>query len=169
VATQWLRLQICNLHCFGSVPSRVPGSVRTHLPNWLGGQRCCFGSHKAERCNDSSPIPDGRCIVYSGETVYGRPVVARGYAAEVIEPSEHTLDGIAFPVQVRRETRPPAPIAFRRDIGHDAALSELPADRIAVISLVRMQDVCGRQVVEKYLSAFAIGHLEKPFPGSAAA
>lgn len=45
----WIR--ICNLHCFGGVPSRISQICTYSSTELIRGQRCSFGFLKAERCN----------------------------------------------------------------------------------------------------------------------
>ena len=51
--------------------------------------------------------------------------VSGGDAAEVLEPAEHALNGVAVPVEVRREAVLPLPVCLRRDVGESAALFDL--------------------------------------------
>ena len=67
-------------------------------------------------------------------------IISGGDAAEVLQSAEHALDGITIAVEDRRETVFPAAIGLGRDVGHCAFVLDLPADRIAVIALVAMED-----------------------------
>src|SRR5580658_7787595 len=56
---------------------------------------------------DSGPAADGSGETNGCEEVLGEAVVSRCDPAEVLDASEHTLDGIAVAVQARRESALP--------------------------------------------------------------
>ena len=88
-----------------------------------------------------------------------QPVVSGGDPSEVLDPAEHTLDGVAVAVEGGREAGLPAPIGFRRDVGRRAPGFDLPAHGVAVIAFVSMQDRRRRHLVEQGVGGGAIGNL----------
>lgn len=87
-------------------------------------------------------------------------VVACGDTPEVLEAAEHALDRVAVTVEDRRETVFPAPVGPRRDVGHRAVLLDLPANGVAVVALVAMQDdASGRHLLQQDRSGGAISDL----------
>ena len=89
----------------------------------------------------------------------GEPIVSRCNPSEVLETSEHALDGVAIAIEVGREAVLPAPVDLGRDVGCGALALDLLADGIGVIALVTMQDFGRTQPVEQGIRRYAIGHL----------
>src|SRR3954464_651044 len=52
-----------------------------------------------------------------------------------------------------------APIGLRRDIWHDAFVFDLTTDRVAVVTLVAMEDGCVRHLLQQQFSGSAVGDL----------
>lgn len=89
----------------------------------------------------------------------GETVVACGDAAEVLEATEHALDGVAIAVEGGREAALPAPGELGRDIGGSALALDLAAHGVGVIALVTVQDFGGRDGVEQGIGGDAVGDL----------
>lgn len=89
----------------------------------------------------------------------GEAVVSRGDSAEVLEAAEHTLDGIAVAIEVRREAVLPAPVGLGRNVGRGALALDLATDGVTVIPLVAMQDFGGGHLVEQRIGGGAVGDL----------
>ena len=53
----------------------------------------------------------------------------------------------------------PAPVRPRRDVGHRAVLLDLPANGVAVVTLVAMQDASGRHLLQQDCPGGAISDL----------
>jgi len=82
------------------------------------------------------------------EEVDGVSVVSGGDAPEVLEAADHAFDGVSVAVEHGRETVLPAPLGPGRDIGHRTVLFDLPADGVAVVALVTMEDAGGRHLLQ---------------------
>ena len=91
-----------------------------------------------------------------GSNCIGVSVVSCGDAAEVLQAAEHALDGVAGAVEDRREAVFPAPVGLGRDVGHCATLLHLTADRVAIVTLVAMEDAGGRHLLQQDRSRRAI-------------
>ena len=87
------------------------------------------------------------------------PVVAGCDATKVLEASEHALDRIAVTIEPRREAVFPASIGFGRNVGNHALALDLPADGVAVVALVTVQDFRAEQPVKEFICSDAIGDL----------
>lgn len=85
--------------------------------------------------------------------------MAGGDTAEVLEPPEHALDGVAVAVEERREAVLPTPIGLRRDVGHPPFALDLVTDRVAVIALVTVQDRALRHLFQKQVTGGAVSNL----------
>ena len=59
-----------------------------------------------------SNITDGCCDGDRCKEVCSQSIVSGGDAAEVLEPAEHALNGVAVPVEVWREAVLVLPVAF---------------------------------------------------------
>ena len=94
-----------------------------------------------------------------GAIVAGQAVISGGDAAEVLEPAEHTLDGIAAAIEPGREAVLPLAIGFRRDVGNASRRLDLAADGIAVIALVAVNHEASRQVIEQFRRNPTIRHI----------
>src|SRR4030088_3292461 len=84
-------------------------------------------------------------------------VVASCDATEVFQASEHALDRIAVTIQPRREAVLPASIGFGRNVGNHALALDLPADGVAVVALITVQDFRAEQPVKELICSDAIG------------
>ena len=78
---------------------------------------------------------------------------------EVLEPAEHPFDGVAVPVEVRREAVLPDPVGFGRDVRRGAFFLDFPAHGIGVIALVGMNQIGLRYLIEQGVGGDAIGNL----------
>lgn len=94
-----------------------------------------------------------------GEEVDGEPVVAGGDASEVLEATEHALDGVAIPVEVGREAVLPDPVRLGRDVRHRALRFDGATDAVAIVALVGVQDAALRKAFQQRRSRCAISHL----------
>lgn len=83
-------------------------------------------------------------------------VVSCGDSAEVFEAAEHALNGVAITVEIWREAFFLAAVGLERDVGCSALAFDLAADSIAVVALVTMQDLGGRQLIEQGVGGDAI-------------
>ncbi len=86
-------------------------------------------------------------------------VVSCGDSAEVLEASEHALDGIALPVEDGRKAVLPTPVGFGRNVRGGALAFDLSTDGIAVIAFVAVQDIGFRHDLQQGVGRRAIGHL----------
>jgi hypothetical protein len=75
------------------------------------------------------------------------------------QPAEHALDGVAVSVKERREAVRPFAVGLGRDVRHRADILDLPADGVAVVTFVAMQDVTGRHLRQKLCAGGAIGDI----------
>ena len=89
----------------------------------------------------------------------GEAVVSGCDSAEVLEASEHALDGVAVAIEDGRETVLPAAIGLGRNIGRGAAALDFAADGVAVVALVAVEDVGRGHLVEQRVGGDAIGYL----------
>ena len=78
--------------------------------------------------------------MYGGEEVGGEFVVSGGDASEVLEATDHSLDGVEPAIEGGREAGFPEPVALRRDVRRGSRLLDPPAQAVAVIALVAMDD-----------------------------
>ena len=67
-------------------------------------------------------------------------IVSGGDATEVLQATEHALDGVAVSMEDGREAILPASVRLGRDVRHRALSLDLSVDGIAVITLVAVQD-----------------------------
>ena len=89
----------------------------------------------------------------------GETVVSGRNPAEVLEPSEHTLDRVAIAIEVGREAVLPTPVDLGRDVGRGPFALDLVAHRIGVVALVAVQDFSRAHPVEQDVGRYAIGDL----------
>lgn len=89
----------------------------------------------------------------------GETVVAGGDSAEVLETSEHALDGVAVAIEDWREAVLPAPVGLGWDVRRRSFALDLAADGVAVIALVATQDGGCGHLVEQRIGGRAVGHL----------
>ena len=89
----------------------------------------------------------------------GETIVTSCDSAEVLEASEHALDGIAVSVENRREAVLPAPIDLGRNVRRGSLALDLAADGVGVIALVAIQDGRDGHLVEQHIGGNAIRHL----------
>ena len=76
---------------------------------------------------------------------------------EVLQSAEHAFDGVAIAVEERRKAVLPFSIGLGRDVRHRAVALDLPPDRVAVVTLVAVQDFAWRKPREKFRAGLAIG------------
>ena len=95
----------------------------------------------------------------TGEKVCGVSVISRRYAPEVLQAAEHPFDGVSPSIKERREAVLPLAVGLGRDVGDRAALLDLGADRVRVVTLVRVQDLAGRKPRQKFRAGCAINDL----------
>ena len=86
-------------------------------------------------------------------------VVTGGDSAEVLEASEHALDGVAVAIEGRGEAVFPEPVGLGRDVGRGALALDLATHGIAVIALVATEDGGRRQTTEQRVGGDAVRHL----------
>lgn len=89
----------------------------------------------------------------------GEAVISGCDSTEVLDASEHALDGVAIAIEGRRETVFPAPVCLGWNVRRGTHALDLAADRIAVIALVAMQDLGPGHLVEERVGGNAVGHL----------
>ncbi len=94
-----------------------------------------------------------------GEEVLGEAVVSGGDSAEVLQPAEHALDGIALAVEDGRIARFPAAVDLGRNVRRGAIALDLSPDGIAVVAFVAMNDVGLWHQIQQGVGRGAIGHL----------
>ncbi|TXT42380.1 MAG: hypothetical protein FD139_3656 [Methylocystaceae bacterium] len=70
-----------------------------------------------------------------------------------------TLDGVAIAIEEGREAVFPASIGLWRNVRHRASIFHLPAESVAVVTLVAMQNVARRKPRQKFRARGAIGYL----------
>ena len=86
-------------------------------------------------------------------------MVSGGDPAEVLDASEHALDGVAIAIKGWREAVFPAPVGFGRNVRRGALALDLAADGVAVIALVAIQDPGPGHAVEQRVSGDAVRHV----------
>jgi hypothetical protein len=86
-------------------------------------------------------------------------VVSCCNSAEVLEASEHALDGVAVTIEDGREAVFPSPIDLGRNVGRRAPAFDLATDGVAVVALVTVQNIGRGHVVEQNVGGDAICHL----------
>ena len=89
----------------------------------------------------------------------GQPVVSGSDTAEILDPSEHALDGVAVAIEDRREAVFPAPVGLGRDVRRRSHGLDLLTDGIAVVALIAMQDRCYWHVLQQGIGRGAVGHV----------
>lgn len=94
-----------------------------------------------------------------GEEVVGELIVARGDAAEILQPTEHPLDRIAVAVEHAAERRLEASVALGRDVRDGAALVDGGAHGIGVVAAIGDHQHVWRQRPQQRLRRPAIGSL----------
>jgi hypothetical protein len=80
-------------------------------------------------------------------------------SAEIFEPSEHALDGVAVAVKIRREAVLPHSVGFGRDIRSCTLGLDLPANGIAIVAFVTVEQFDRRYLIEQRVGSDAIRHL----------
>ena len=86
-------------------------------------------------------------------------VVAGGDSAEVLEASEHALDGVAVAIERGREAVFPAPVDLGWDIRRGALALDLAADGVAVVALVAIHDDGRWHPIEQRVGGDAVRYL----------
>jgi len=86
-------------------------------------------------------------------------VVAGGDPSEVLDASEHALDGIAVAVEEGREAVLPASIGLWRDIRRGALVLDFATDGVAVVALVAVQDRRFGHLVEQGVGGNTVSHM----------
>jgi len=94
-----------------------------------------------------------------GEEVDGEPVVAGGDAAEILQATEHALDGISAAIEIGREAVLPAPVCLWRDVGGSACRFDFLPHGVCVVPFVAMHQIGSPQLVQQRVGRCAIGHL----------
>lgn len=89
----------------------------------------------------------------------GEAVVSGGDSAEVLQPAEHALYGIALAVEDGRIARFPAAVDLGRNVRRGAFAFDLSPHGIGVIGFVAMNDVGLRHQLQQGLGGDAIGDL----------
>ena len=93
------------------------------------------------------------------QEVCGELVVPRSDPPEVLQPSEHALDGIAPAVEDRAEAGFPAPVALGRDVGRRVPRLDGRAHRVGVVAAIRQDQRASRHQVQQQFGGSAIGRL----------
>jgi hypothetical protein len=86
----------------------------------------------------------------------GKSVVSGCDSAEVLEATEHALDGIAVAVEIGGKAVLPAPICLGRDIRSRAHGFDFAADGVAVVAFVAMQKLGCRHAIEQGVRGNAV-------------
>ena len=86
-------------------------------------------------------------------------VVSRGDPAEILDPSEHALDGVTVTVEGRREAVLPAAIGFGRNVRGGALALDLAADGVGIVALVAEQDRGRGHLIEERVGGDTVGDL----------
>lgn len=94
-----------------------------------------------------------------GEVGGGEFVVARGDAPEVLQPAEHSLDGVAATIEDGAEARLPASIGFGRDVRHHAAFSKPRTEPLSVEGAIGNDAYPVRDTVDQVLGLANVGCL----------
>lgn len=89
----------------------------------------------------------------------GEAVISGSDSSEVLEATEHALDGIALPVEDGRKAVLPTAVGFGRNVRRGALALDLSTHGIAVIAFVTMQDIGFRHALQQSVGRRAIGHL----------
>ena len=86
----------------------------------------------------------------------GVSIISRRDPPEVLQATEHALDGVAITIEERREAVLPFAIGLGRDVWHRSAILDLPTDGGAIIALVAVQDFARWKPREKFRASRAI-------------
>lgn len=82
--------------------------------------------------------------------------MSRSDSAEVLQPAEHALEGVAVAVEEQRETVLPAPVSLGLDVlGGSLVLDDL-LHPVSVIAFVGMDDTLCWQRIEKRFAAATV-------------
>ena len=82
--------------------------------------------------------------------------VTRGDTAEVFQPTEHALDRVLLPIEIRREAGPPPAVHLWRDVRCSPLACDLVADGVAVIGLVLVQNVSRDESIREVKKTFGL-------------
>ena len=77
----------------------------------------------------------------------------------MLQLGEEALDQVTLAVGPLAETRFPAPIALRRDVGRGTLVLDELADAVGIIGLVRQHDGAWAEMVEQTVSDLTIVRL----------
>jgi len=97
--------------------------------------------------------------VDGGEIAAGQPIISGGDTAEVLEPAEHSFDGVSAAIEPGREAVLPFAIGFRRYVGNAPRRLDLATDGITVVTLVAVDHEALRQIIEQLRRHLAIRHV----------
>lgn len=92
-----------------------------------------------------------------GEVGCCQPVVSRCDAPEVLQPTEHALDGVAVPVEHGAEAAFPATVRLGRDVRHGTARFDRTTEAIRVEGAISDHQCALGNGVDQRLAAAEIG------------
>ena len=104
-------------------------------------------------------VADHRSDADGCEEIDCETIISGGDAAEVLQATEHTLDGVAASIEDGRKAILPVSVRLGRDVRHRTLSLDLSADGIAVVTLVAVQDRGTWHLFEQNRSSGAIGYL----------
>ena len=125
----------------------------------IAGRCCTCGASSASRnayVGSFSAVTDGCCEAYGSEEVVGQPVITSGDTPEILEATEHALDGVSVAIEDRREAVLPSSIGLWRDVWHHAFTFDLTTDRIAIVAFVAMKHGCLRHLLKQQFAGSAV-------------
>ena len=93
------------------------------------------------------------------EEIDGEAVISCGDASKVLDPVEHALNGVAVAIEAGREAAFPAAVGLGGNVGRGSLCPDLAAYGIAVVALVPMHQIGGRQLVQQAVGSGAVGDL----------
>ncbi len=88
-------------------------------------------------------------------------VVASCDASELFDPVEEPFHEVALPIDPAREDEGCLAVGFWRDVGPGLSLGRLCPDSVAVVALVRQQDVALAEAVCQRVGLGAVGDLAR--------
>lgn len=86
-------------------------------------------------------------------------VISRCDPAEILDPSEHALDGVAVTIEMGREAILPAPVGLGRDVRCGTFALDLSANGVGIVAFVTVEDRRLRHQVEQLIGGNTIRYL----------